>query len=118
MSFKPNRSGKSWTQAEDDQLVDLNSKNIALDAMAVAHGRTEIAIKCRLMKHAKEAMDSNNLSLEEASAEFRVDARELQKFIAKEDGRLTGAPMASGNTEELLKEIRDLLKNVLEALNR
>jgi len=110
MSWRVNHSSEPWTEAEDRKLLDENFKQVRLDAIAFAHGRSEIAIKCRLLKHAREAMDLNGYSLKDSSLEFRVDAKELKEFVSREEKR-------TGNLEELLTEVRDLLKKLLESKN-
>jgi hypothetical protein len=46
----PARNGEAWTQQEDEELAKQYDDGMAIEEMAVKHGRTLGAIKSRLLR--------------------------------------------------------------------
>src|SRR5689334_1112569 len=48
--LQPASAGMRWSDEEDARLADAFDNGLAIDAIAVAHGRTKAAITLRLVK--------------------------------------------------------------------
>lgn len=119
------RAGLKWEQQEDDQLFSLISNSTPLKDIALTLCRTEGSIKTRLIIHAINKMEKDNLSLEEASQQVTIPVEEIQEYLEKKAIRAEKKIKAKRNptkknrreiTNEDIYDMLNDIKNTLQTL--
>jgi ATP-dependent DNA helicase PIF1 len=80
--------GKRWTAEEDKKLMDsitAKKNKEDLKEISVAHGRSENAIRLRILHMAVLFLEKN--SLEDACEKFLVTSQEIEKFVNEMKGK-------------------------------
>lgn len=122
----PSNKGKAWTDEESAKLIEELQTEATYDAIATAHGRTSGAITSQALKIAEKLLADSSNTVESINKKTRVTLARLTKL--KESGSsspemvetpakvVEKIPFMPKTDNELLNEIRDLLREVLITL--
>lgn len=125
-SSSVSNKGKRWTAEEDKKLMDaVANKNYILKEISTAHGRSENAIRLRILNMAVLFLEKN--SLHDACKRFSVTSEEIDTFVKEMKGKdsktkftdildkLKYQPSSSSSSSEgEIEEIRPYKKVKLE----
>lgn len=79
------RAGMKWTESENTELMERAVQGMNIDDIAKAHMRTVTGVKARIMANALAMMESNDMTLEEASMYVHIPLEELEAYKQRED---------------------------------
>lgn len=83
---KRDNQGKRWSQTEDQQLIDeVVNKKLSLKILSEEHGRTENAIRLRILNLAVQSLEKN--SIEYVCSQFSLEPNEIEKFVKDMKGK-------------------------------
>ena len=131
MSYKssPSRRGQAWDEEEELQLLRAVRRNESHKIIAEKHQRTEVAIRCHLEQIACQYHFNENRPIEEIIKFTGLSKETIRESIQKheqiKDRRqyrnrkavVSIAPHVDTHIE-LLREIRDLMKEMIGLLKR
>ena len=120
--------GKRWTNEEDEQILSLMEMGKTIPEISVAHGRSEYAIKLRILRHA--SLSLQNKTKEEVCEIFKIKQEDLDKYLQSQikESKLkdpktklcdvleelkydpSTSPSSSSSGEKIIEEIRPLKK--------
>lgn len=125
---KPINKGKRWSTEEDKQILLFLQEGKSISELSVIHGRSESAIKLRILRHASLLLQTK--SKEDVCEHFKINQEELDKFLQSQikeskskDPKTklcdvleelkydpSTSPSSSSSGEKIIEEIRPLKK--------
>lgn len=120
--------GKRWSDEEDKQILSFLQEGKSISQLSVLHGRSEYAIKLRILRHASLLLQQK--SKEEVCDHFKINPDDLDKFLQSQikeskskDPKTklcdvleelkydpSTSPSSSSSGEKIIEEIRPLKK--------
>jgi hypothetical protein len=124
------RAGFKWENDEDCSLVDKINEGVSIDDIAKEFLRTTGGIKTRVTSKAIEAIDEENLSIEDAASKFKIEVADIENYqkkkVEREQRKQVNSnrnrserqdrPIRSNNTVITLSTIHALLQQISNKL--
>jgi hypothetical protein len=87
----PCNLGKTWTEEEENVLMEELNSSMGITTIASLHGRTAHGIECRLIQIVYK-MHMNGASIEEIASKTKLHAEEISALISKQEKRMLKIP--------------------------
>lgn len=75
------RSGQKWSTEEDQQLSDEINSGLSYTDIAIAHGRTETAVKMRAITNAIAAVKGDEFDIDELASSISLPSEIIEEFL-------------------------------------
>jgi hypothetical protein len=81
------RVGLKWDSEEDFKMLEMIGQNYSFEDIAKTLQRTPGSIKTRLIVNAMRKMDSDNISMEDATTMFGLGSDDIAEYNTKKEER-------------------------------
>ena len=106
----PSNVGKTWTEEEENVLMEELNSSMGITAIASLHGRTSYGIECRVRQIVYK-MHMNDASIEEIVSKTKLHAEEISALISRQEKKIAKASKdcnCCSEIKHLKQEIEEL----------
>ena len=87
----PCNVGKTWTEEEENVLMEELNSSMGITTIASLHGRTSYGIECRLRQIVYK-LHMNGASIEEIASKTKLHSEEISALISRQEKRMLKIP--------------------------
>ena len=87
----PSNLGKTWTEEEENVLIEELNSSMGITTIASLHGRTVHGIECRI-KQIVYKLHMNGASIEEIVSKTKLHAEEISVLISRLEKQMLKIP--------------------------